>query len=109
MYKEMHPDLGCIESHRNGSHVRFCSIKGIAYSSYRDDLNEWYAESDVIVQLARRFYSWSPFHSPEDVSKLEKLMDSIEWPPDPPDDDEEELDRRSGSDFWTIEKIFADL
>jgi hypothetical protein len=69
---------------------------------------DWHAEANVLVDLARGFYGWAPFPAPRTIGILEGLIDDVMLPgePDPEPDDYWGFEPEP---YWTIERMFEDL
>jgi hypothetical protein len=76
--------------------------------SIDSDYDDWYSDADGLVMLAREFYTWAPFPIPDELEKLEALMNSVQPPPEP-EPDYDDWHSGSGGSYWTIERMFEDL
>ena len=74
-----------------------------------EDEETWYADADLLVNLARGFYSWAPFQTPDEIGILEELMINAVFPCEPDWDDDHERHGDSPASYWTIERMFEDL
>lgn len=73
------------------------------------DEETWYADADVLVKLARGFYSWAPFQTPDEIGILDELMNNAVLPPDPDWEDDHDRHDDSPESYWSIERMFEDL
>lgn len=82
----------------------------MSITSIKSDYDDWYADTDSLVTLAREFYEWAPFPIPDELETLEELMGSVEPPPEfEPEPDHDDWRNGPAGVYWTIERMFEDL
>jgi hypothetical protein len=98
------------ESRRRGAECRELARDGELKG---DDYDEWYFESEEVLDLTAQFYRSFGYPIPNDHARLRDLRDEVERPTDEDDEDLETYVRdasaNGGQHFWTVERIFEDL
>lgn len=72
-----------------------------------DDPCSWQQDAERMTGLALLFYAWAPFERPGEYEELLDRISDIQLPD--PDLEYHGYDAGPESDYWTIERMFADL
>ena len=75
----------------------------------KNEYEDWYAQAEDLVTLARAFYRWAPFPMPGELERLEELMELVKPPPEFEPDMDDDWRRASDGVYWTIDRMFEDL
>ena len=71
--------------------------------------DNWYTDAFTLVELARGFYRWTTFQTPNTIATLEGLMNVVILPTEPDGEPDDNWRDDSKETYWTIERMFEDL